>query len=118
MKTQRRPSSGRVSLLLPALDAIDELPDDQVPAVLTQVSALLARLSARQAAGLRRDEPAADDLLDVNEAAKLTRRSKSWLDHHGHELPGFRQPHGKGGRKFWSRRALLRWITDGEESAC
>jgi len=89
-----------------------------VPAVLTHLGALLVRLSARQATGLRRDEPAADDLLDVDEAAQLTRRSKSWLDHHGHELPGFRQPHGKGGRKFWSRRALLRWITEGEGTTC
>jgi hypothetical protein len=104
-------------LLLPALDAIDELPDDQLPALLTHLSAMLARVSARQAAGLRREEPAADDLLDIDAVAKLTRRSKSWLDHHGHELPGFHQPHGKGGRKFWSRRALMRWITDGDSTS-
>jgi hypothetical protein len=115
---QRRPSGGRVSLLLPALDAIDELPDDQLPAVLTQLSALLARVAARQAAGLRREEPAAaDDLLEVDEVATLTRRSVSWLHHHGRTLPGFHQPHGKGGRKFWSRRALMRWITDGDSTS-
>jgi hypothetical protein len=121
---QRRPSGARVSLLLPDLDAIDGLPDDQLPAVLTQlsahqaqVSALLLRLSARQEAALRREEPTADDLLDVNEAAKLMHRSKSWLDHHGHTLPGFHQPHGKGGRKFWSRLALMRSFPNGQSTS-
>jgi hypothetical protein len=106
-----------MSILLPALEAIDELPDDQVPAVLTHLGAMLVRLSARQAASPHRVEPIEDDLLDVDEAAKLTRRSKSWLNHHGQSLPGFRQLHGKGGRKFWSRRALMGWITNGE-GAC
>jgi hypothetical protein len=118
MKAKRPPATGRVSLFLPGLEAIDELADDQVPAVLTALGALLARLSARQAAGFQREEPAADDLLDIAQVATLTRRSKSWLDHHGHTLPGFRQPHGKGGRKFWSRRALVQWITTGEGQAC
>jgi hypothetical protein len=104
-------------LVLPALEAIDALPDDQVPAVLTHLGALLVRLSARQAAGLRRVDPVADDLLDIDQVAALTRRSVSWLHHHGSAVPGFRQPHGKGGRKFWSRRALMAWITNGE-GAC
>ena len=117
MKAQRHQPGGRVSLVLPPLDVVDELSDDEVPAVLTHLSAMLVRLSARQAAGLRRVDPVEDDLLDVDETAKLTRRSTSWLNHHGHELPGFRQPHGKGGRKFSSRRALMSWITDGE-GAC
>jgi hypothetical protein len=111
MKPTRDPA--RVGLMLPALDAIDALADEQLAGALVQVTALLARLGARLAAVRPPAAVEPDDLLDVEETAALTRRSVSWLHHHGHTLPGFRQPHGKGGRKFWSRRALLAWITDG-----
>jgi hypothetical protein len=103
-----------VALLLPGLDAIDALAPEQLAPTLAQLAALQARIAARLATTVpATPPPAEDDLLDVAETAQLTRRSVSWLHHHGQTLPGFRQPHGKGGRKFWSRRALLAWITDG-----
>jgi hypothetical protein len=104
----------RVELLLPAVEAIDALAEDQLPGALAHLAALQARLAARLTA-VRPPAPVdPDDLLDVEETAQLTRRSTSWLHHHGHTLPGFRQSRGKGGRKFWSRRALLAWITAGD----
>src|SRR5215813_10987561 len=106
-----------LSELLPAVEALDALADEHVPAALAHLAALQGRLAARLAASRAPVSPAEpDDLLDVDQVAKLTRRSVSWLHHHGHTLPGFRQPHGKGGRKFWSRRALLGYITNGDQS--
>jgi hypothetical protein len=116
VKAERHHPSGRLSLLLPPVETVDELADEQLPGVALHLTSVLARIAARMAAGIRREEPVDDDLLDVDETAKLTRRSTSWLHHHGHELPGFRQSHGKGGRKFWSRRALMAWISNGEDA--
>jgi hypothetical protein len=112
MKPSREPA--RVGLLLPALEAVDALADEQLAGALAQLAALQARIAARLAMPRSPAPVEPDDLLDVDETAQLTRRSVSWLHHHGHTLPGFRQPHGKGGRKFWSRRALLAWITTGD----
>jgi hypothetical protein len=103
----------QVVLTLPTPEVIDQLPIEALPGLVVELSALAMRAGARLAA-VRPPAPVEpDDLLDVDQAATLTRRSVSWLHHHGHTLPGFRQPHGRGGRKFWSRRALLAWITDG-----
>jgi hypothetical protein len=100
-----------VVLLLPDLDAIDALAPEQLAPTLAQLAALQARIAARLATVPAPAPPAEDDLLDVDQVAALTRRSKSWLRHLGHTLPGFRQPHGKGTRVLWSKRALLAALT-------
>jgi hypothetical protein len=102
-----------IVLLLPDVAAIDALAPEQLAPTLAQLAALQARIAARLATAPLAPPVEPDDLLDVSETAQLTRRSTSWLHHQGETLPGFRQPAGKGGRKFWSRRALLAWITDG-----
>jgi len=104
-----------VALLLPDVAAIDALAPEQLAPTLAHLAALQARLAARLAIVPAAAAPAADDLLDVDQVATLTRRSRSWLRHHGHTLPGFRQPHGKGTRVLWSKRALLAALAlDGE----
>ena len=50
-----------------------------------------------------------DEILHVAAAAQVARRSISWMRKHGHTLPGFRQPTGRGGKVGWSRRALDAW---------
>ena len=100
-----------VALLLPGVDAIDALAPEQLAPTLAHLAALQTRIAARLAAVPAPPPPAEDDLLDIDQVAALTRRSKSWLRHEGHTLPGFRQPHGKGTRVLWSRRALLAAFT-------
>jgi hypothetical protein len=102
-----------VTLLLPDVATIDALAPEQLAPTLAQLAALQARIAARLAVPRSPAAVEPDDLLDVKETAKLTRRSVSWLNHQGQTLPGFRQQAGKGSRKYWSRRALLAWITDG-----
>jgi hypothetical protein len=100
-----------VALLLPSLDAIDALAPEQLAPMLAHLAALQARIAARLAAVPAQPPPAEDDLLDIDQVAALTRRSKSWLRHEGHMLPGFRQPHGRGTRVLWSKRVLLAALT-------
>jgi hypothetical protein len=96
-----------IALLLPDVAAIDALAPDQLAPTLAQLAALQARIAARLATAPPIAPLVDDDLLDVEEVAALTHRSVSWLRHHGHTLPGFRQAHGKGTRVLWSKRALL-----------
>jgi hypothetical protein len=100
-----------VALLLPDVVAVDALAAEQLAPTLAHLAALQARIAARLATVPAVPSAAEDDLLDVDQVAALTRRSKSWLRHHGHTLPGFRQPHGKGTRVLWSKRALLAAFT-------
>src|SRR5438132_1238402 len=99
-------------------DDVDGIPAASLPALVCALAALLARASARLAAErVAAPEAAApvepDSLLDVHEAAALIRRSVSWMRHHGHRLPGFSQPGGKGTRAAWSRAALVVWANRG-----
>jgi hypothetical protein len=104
-----------VALLLPDVAAIDALAPEQLAPTLAHLAALQARIASRLTAVARAPAVVDDDLLDVAEVSALTRRSRSWLRHHGHTLPGFRQPHGKGTRVLWSKRALLTALAiDGE----
>jgi hypothetical protein len=48
-------------------------------------------------------------VLDIRAAAPVARRSVSWMRKHGHTVPGFSQPTGRGGRVGWQRRALAAW---------
>ena len=72
---------------------------------------LTAQLTARPAS-----EPGNGDVGlvdDVHEVARLLRRSASWVRKHGHTLPGFHQPGGRGCKVSWSRRALQAWVANG-----
>jgi hypothetical protein len=105
----------RPSALLLSLDAIDALPDDVLPAALTELAAAQAQIAARLAVREPSDSPsiAPDELLDAAQAAALIRRSTSWIRRNGHTLPGFSQPRGKGTAARWSRLALQAWVYNG-----
>ena len=97
---------------LPEPAAIATVPQEQLPALLAHLAALQAAVAARLAAAPPPPPPPigeAETILDVHEAARLARRSISWMRKHGHTLPGFCQPTGKGGRVGWFRRVLLAW---------
>jgi hypothetical protein len=100
-----------------------ELPVEQLPAVLVQLAALQAAVAARLVASDRRGghharehDDGADVVLDVHEAARVARRSVSWMRKHGRTVPGFVQQTGHGGRVGWSRRALAEWATGGRRA--
>ena len=100
-------------LELPAPDAVTALDAAELPAVLAQLAALQAAVAARLAVPppVPPVRPAdTDGLLDVHQAAALLGRSESWIRKHGHRLPGFCQPTGRGGRARWSKAALLEWL--------
>ena len=108
------------SFTLPEPAAIATVPREQLPALLAHLAALQAAVAARLAATPPPPPPPigeADTILDVSEAARLARRSVSWMRKCGHTVPGFCQPTGKGGRVGWSRRALLAWA-QGDGLAC
>jgi hypothetical protein len=94
---------------LPTLDAISTMPADDLPALLLQVLTLQSAIVARLVAANGQPVPVPDDLLDCAAAAALITRSPSWMRKHGRNLPGFRQPTGRGGRVGWQRRPLLAW---------
>ena len=64
----------------PVLDALDAIPVEQIPAAITRLSARL--MTPMGATG--------DDLLSVDEAAKLLRCTTRWLYKHGDELGAVR----------------------------
>jgi len=90
----------------------------EVLAFVAGLATLLARAASRLAAApavapVATERPEPDRLLDVREAAALLRRSESWMRHHGHRLPGFSQPGGKGTRATWSQAGLTQWAKVG-----
>jgi hypothetical protein len=96
-----------------------DVPVAELAVVLAVVAAEQARLAAVQGALAARLAAAgngtpkvmpSDELLDLHAARMLVRRSVSWMRHHGHTLPGFCQPQGKGTRVQWSRAALDAWM--------
>jgi len=104
-----------VALLLPGPEAIDALAPEQLAPTLAALAALQAKIAARLAAEAAAAPPDADDLLDIDEVARLTRRSKSWLRHEGRRLPGYRQPRGPGTRVLWSKKALIAGLAIGAD---
>src|SRR5262249_61315748 len=91
------------------------------PSHLHQLAALKASVAALLATTPPPPPPPvtenADTVLDVHEAARVARRSVSWMRKDGHRLPGFCQPTGRGGRVGWSRRALVTWA-QGDSMTC
>ena len=98
---------------------VADVPAERLPALLAQLAAEQARLAALQGAlaarlaaadisRARKDRDEEAALVDnVQEVGRLIHRSESWVRKHGHTLPGFHQPGGKGTKVAWSRRALL-----------
>jgi predicted DNA-binding transcriptional regulator AlpA len=74
--------------------------------------------SAAQAAAEARAEahaaaaPAIDELISVHTVAKLTGRSRSWIEHHRDVIPGRRQ-RTPGGRVRWVKREVIQWVRSG-----
>jgi len=97
---------------LPTVEEVAALGRDEIPAALCGLAALQTALAARLAVPMPAPaQPSCEHDItdDLKEVARITQRSVSWLRKHGHTLPGFRQPGGKGTRVAWSRRALEEW---------
>ena len=78
--------------------AIAELDREDLPA-------LMLAIAARMAEGKPTPAQAADELVDVNEAARILGVSPSWL-HHRPNLPFRRKI---GGKVKFSRSGIARW---------
>jgi len=107
MRTQE-PSAARELAAAPALTS--------AAALLAKAAALLADAASRLAASppiiVAAPPPEQSDrIVGVAEAAEIAQRSVSWLRKHGRELPGYRQPTGRGGRVGWSRKAVEAWAS-------
>jgi hypothetical protein len=94
------------------------VPIEEIPAVIGQLeqakAVLWARLTVPNPACRGPNGHTIDDVVpDVHEVARIVRRSVSWVRKHGHTLPGFLQPGGKGTRVGWSRRSLETWAAGG-----
>jgi hypothetical protein len=116
----RDPTANDVGTLLPPVDAVDALAAALLPGFIAGLAALQARAAARLALPVvsppaATERPKDDMVTEVREVASTVRRSVSWVRRHGHMLPGFSQPGGKGCKVSWSRRALETWIA-GENS--
>lgn len=97
---------------LPTVEQLAALPPELRPAVLAQLGGLTAALAAILATRPEVPRPTAPNdclLTDVSEVARLIHRSPSWVRKHGHTLPGFHQPGGKGAKVAWRRSALRKW---------
>lgn len=109
-----------LSVLLSEPVRATDVPLDQVVGLLDKLAAYEGRchlmraiLTARLTTQPARSSNArgTDQLVDdIGEVANIARRSVSWIRKHGHELPGFHQPGGKGSKVAWSRQALLAWV--------
>ena len=101
-------------MTLPSLHDVEALDRDAAATLFRQVAdlhaALVLRLTAPPPAPAP-IEPEPDDVVDLDEARKITRRSESWMRKHGHTLPGFVQPGGKRTRPGWLRRRLTAWAS-------
>src|SRR5262245_65513320 len=105
--------AGAVREALAALDLLD-------------LAAALAELHGAVSAGqLRlgmllaqytRDAVIHDELLGIEQVAALTGRSRSWIEHHPHALPGRLQAR-RGHKLYWSKRAVLAWVAALEHAA-
>jgi predicted DNA-binding transcriptional regulator AlpA len=92
------------SVLLPEPEAIDALPEDELPGLIAQLAALQARAAARLVT--RRAQPP-DHLLDLDDAAARLATTPDWLSRQKH-LP-FRIEVSPG-QVRWSERGLDEWI--------
>jgi predicted DNA-binding transcriptional regulator AlpA len=70
------------------------------------------RLAAMAADAQRAARDAVEELIDIREVARLTQRSRSWIEHHPHAIPGRRQAHARG-KLRWLKREVLRWLRTG-----
>jgi len=67
------------------------------------------RLAQLAAAAARHPE----ERLDIEGVMALTGRSRSWVEHHGHAIPGYCHRKGPGGRNLWLKREVLRGLAEG-----
>ncbi|MCW5891652.1 MAG: hypothetical protein KIT14_14035 [bacterium] len=71
-----------------------------------EMHAALGRVEGQLDARWEPAKPAPDVLLDMEAVAALTGYSPSWLRKRGHQLAGFHQPRGRGGKVGWWRAPL------------
>ena len=91
---------------LPAVEAIDAVPDTALAATALHLAAMMARVAVRMAGGVS-SNGSSDRMLSITEAAARTGMSKSWLYRHNPTLPFAR----KIGRKVvFSEQGLTRWL--------
>jgi hypothetical protein len=98
---------------LPSVADLGDLSLEELRALVAKLTALEAVAVTRLRSVLRPPSPDPDRLLRAEEVAALISRSSSWLRKHGNTLPGFTQPTGHRGRKWWSERALRDWMAKG-----
>lgn len=96
--------------LLLDLDAIDTLPVASLPKILADTLAVQSRIVER----LKATTPTArqpsfieDELLDVDQAAKLLGRSRGWLYHHAKDFP-FTKRNGRA--LLFSRHGIRKYL--------
>jgi predicted DNA-binding transcriptional regulator AlpA len=83
----------------------------------TQRLGALATAAAQAATEARAEAhaaavPALEELIPVQAVAKLTGRSRSWIEHHRDVIPGRRQ-RTPGGRVRWVKREVIQWVRSG-----
>ncbi len=91
-----------------ALAARLELIADEVAELQAGLVYGTRRLAALAAAASR----SADERLDIEGVMALLGRSRSWVEHHGRELPG-RCQRTRGARVTWQKSALVRHLAAG-----
>ena len=98
---------------LPSVADLGDLSVEELRALVAKLAALEAVAVTRLRTVLRPPSPDPNRLLRAEEVAALISRSSSWLRKHGNTLPGFTQPTGHRGRKWWSERTLRDWMAKG-----
>jgi hypothetical protein len=114
-------SPALVEALNVVADAVDACDPEKLPGLMELAAAIQARALVRlialpRANGAGRPAVVAapeEPLLDVTGAARIAHHSVSWMRKHGHALPGFCQPRGKGTAVGWVRQDLERWARGG-----
>jgi excisionase family DNA binding protein len=86
----------------------EEIPKEDIPAVLSQLSSLSTAIAARMMTDRAGDAPKEEDeLLTTSQAAELLNVHSDWLYKRAKNLPFTRRLSRKGLR--FSRRGLLAW---------
>ena len=99
---------------LPALESVDALAPQQIPAFLGALTALLGRAAVRLALDSSQSvsdaQRGSEALLTIDEVAKRTGMSKDWLYRNARRLP-FARRIGRRTLRF-SESALERWMAN------
>ena len=85
--------------MLAALDAVESI----------RTRLLIRACHTTNGSGGHQKRDVADEIVGVDEAARIAHHSVSWMRKNGDTLPGFWQPRGKGTAVGWKRAELVAW---------